>query len=140
MSLFDIFKEKETVSTADRPKRGRRAKAPELKVTVTNRRITNAISVHHLGEVGISFDDRVEITYTTDGKYAMISAEIYGLKLNRQNQSPTVYVKLTNKPEIYPDFMRIHGCTDGDSLTLVGDQVQYDRENKRIAFRMVKLG
>lgn len=110
------------------------------KVTITNRRITNAIPLKHLHAVGISLDDRVEITYTTNGKYAMISAASNGLKLDRQNESPTVYVRLTNKPDIYPDFMRIHDSTDADSLKLIGDQVQYDKENKRIAFRMVKLG
>lgn len=140
MSLFDIFKEKETVNTAARTKQGRQGRYLEPRVTVTNRRITNAIPLHYLEVAGITLDDKVDITYTKDGKFAMISVASNGLKLIRHNNSPTAFVRLTNKPEIYPDFIRAHGFADGDSISLIGDQVQYDKENGRIAFKLVRLG
>ena len=136
LSLFDMVEKKETMSSQAAISKKQKS---AVKITVTEGRITNSFSISHLEKAGISSNDYIDLIYSLDGMYMIISAGCHGFKLQKVTpQSASLSVRLTNNKETYPDFIGIHGGENSTRVVLKSGDVQYDKKKKRMAVSLIK--
>lgn len=140
MSLFDTIERSEHIRASDI---ARTRNSTPITLTVTKQRITCSISIEAIDKSGISLGDSVDISFSKDGRMLMVERSEKGFKLSTQGKDPkNASVRLTNKEGTYPDFIAIHVCKElfenvknetDDKVVLVSENIEYDKENRRVA-------